>query len=112
MPRRRCVAQRALWRRVADAERRRANFAAAIYADNTTGATSAYSNASWDFRSVYGGLNYGPGAGYPLVPVNPTSGVASSPTLALGGGASYLRMGVAASIFAPVAITKAGVAPS
>jgi hypothetical protein len=80
------------------------DFAASVYADNiAVGVPSIYSSQSWNFRSVYAGLG-----GFSLAVVNPTSGVAYSPTLALGGGASYLRMGVAASTFAPVTITKAG----
>jgi hypothetical protein len=80
------------------------DFAAAVYADNISGGVpAAYSSASWNFRSVYSGIG-----GFSLAVVNPSSGVAYSPTLALGGGASYLRMGVAASTYAPVSITKAG----
>jgi hypothetical protein len=87
------------------------DFAAAVYTANmgvgTVGTT--HSMPSWNFRSVYGGLDYGPGAGYPLAVVNPTAGATIYPTtLALGGGAAYLRMGVAASTFAPVTITKSG----
>ena len=76
--------------------------------DITGGISSSYSHSSWNFRSVYGGLNYGGGAVYPLTVVNPSNGSPTASTLALGGGASYLRMGVAASTFAPVTVSKAG----
>jgi hypothetical protein len=86
------------------------DFAAAVYASNMGVGTVAttYSMPSWNYRSYFSSVNYGTGFAYPLVVQNPASGVAYSPTLALGGGAAYLRMGVAASTFAPVTITKSG----
>lgn len=80
------------------------DFAAAICSDNiAAGVPASYSSPSWNFRSVHAALG-----GFGLTVQNPTSGAATSSTLALGGGASYIRMGVPAGTFAPVAVANSG----
>jgi hypothetical protein len=91
------------------------DFSAAMYADDAlSGAAAVHTQPSWNFRSVYGGLDYNGDSlpdGYPLSPRNPVSAVADVFTLAGGGGAAYLRMGVAAGDVASVTLQANGVAP-
>jgi hypothetical protein len=87
------------------------DFAASLYADNISGTVPAsYATPSWNYRSIFDN-GYG---GYPLAVVNPTTGVPQTPTLALGGGASYLRMGVPATTYATVSVANSagGALPS
>jgi hypothetical protein len=86
------------------------DWAAMMYLDDSgLGPAATYSEPSWNFRSVYGGLSYGGNpAGYPLTPKNPSNGVAQSFTLSQGGGASYVRMGVPSGGFAGVAASATG----
>jgi hypothetical protein len=86
------------------------DWAAAMYLDDSgTGPGAAYTQPSWNFRSLYAGLDYLPGAGcscaYELAVRNPANGVAQSFTLSRGAGAAYVRMGVPASGFAGVTTT-------
>jgi hypothetical protein len=83
------------------------DFATAMYLDDSgTGPAAAYTEPSWNFRSVYGGLSYsGQPAGYPLATRNPANGVAESFTVSQGAGAGYVRMGVPASAFARLTAT-------
>ena len=79
-----------------------------LYADDASlGSTSSYLSPSWDFRSIYSNLNYGTTVQYPLTVRDPSSNVAENMTL-VQNGASYLRMGVAASGFATVNVAKSG----
>jgi len=85
------------------------DWAASMYADDAgIGATSPYTQPSWNFRDIYGNLNYGTGFGYPLAARNPTNGVAQAFTLSRGGGSAYVRMGVPAGGFAGVTSTAPG----
>jgi hypothetical protein len=82
------------------------DFAVAMYLDDTGAAPlAAYTLPSWNFRSIYGALNYGSGVGYKLQTAPLFSGFARSNNLSYGGGAAYSRMGVAAGSFANVAGT-------
>jgi len=57
---------------------------------------------SWNFRSVYGGLDYGGGPGYKLQTSNLFNGLGRSSNLSNGGGTAYDRLGVAASGFVSI----------
>jgi hypothetical protein len=74
----------------------------AMYTDDAVaGVGAAYTQPSWNFRSIFGGLSYGGGPpGYPLGVVKPANGVASAATLSAGGGAVYYRMKVLPGAFA------------
>ncbi|HEU0297844.1 MAG TPA: hypothetical protein VFR37_00275, partial [Longimicrobium sp.] len=92
------------------------DFAAATYADDVGGSPPAeFTQPSWNFRDIYEALDYAPGPGcscaYPLEPVDPADGVEESFTLASGGAAAYLRMGVPAGTFAGLAVLSGGLAP-
>jgi hypothetical protein len=92
------------------------DFAAAMYADDAAGLSPEveFTQPSWNFRSIYGALDYtgdGGADGYPLAARNPSNGVTDSVTLLPGGAAAYLRMGVPSSGFAGVTVRRAGVAP-
>ncbi|MBB5208678.1 hypothetical protein [Chiayiivirga flava] len=67
------------------------DFAAAMYADdNAFAVTAPYRTASWNYRSVYGGLG-----GFPLSAAQLTDGVPYTPTyLHRNGGIRWLRFGV------------------
>jgi hypothetical protein len=89
------------------------DLAAAMYLDDSgTGAAATYTQPSWNFRSIYAGLDYIPGPGcscaYELAVRNPANGVAQAFTVSKGAGSGYVRMGVAASAFAGVATTAPG----
>jgi len=93
------------------------DFSIAMYADDMpgggAGGSSYYWELSWNFRSLYTVLDYDPGpacsCAYPLAVRDPADGVAESFTLAGGGGSAYVRIGVAASGFAGVAVQSGGV---
>ena len=91
------------------------DFAAATYADDAgMGAAATYTQPSWNFRNLYGALDYtgdGVADGYALAPRDPANGVADTFTLAEGGATAYLRMGVAPGGFAGVSVLSGGVAP-
>lgn len=92
------------------------DFAGAMYADDAgLSPAAAYTQPSWNFRSLYANLDYDPGpacsCAYELAVRNPANGVADSFTLADGGGAAYLRLGVPANAFAGVRTLSGGVAP-
>ena len=87
------------------------DFAAALYADNTSGGVSAiYSNPSWNFRSIYGAL-YSSYANV-LIPRPLSNGVGLTLSYSRGGGTAYARFGVPASGFAKVTALSGGVAPT
>ncbi|HEX5724206.1 MAG TPA: hypothetical protein VFX98_02000, partial [Longimicrobiaceae bacterium] len=92
------------------------DWAAATYIDDAAGSPAAqYTQPSWNFRSMYSGLDFSPGpacsCAYELDPRDPANGVADAFTLVDGGAAAYARMGVAANAFAGVTILSGGVAP-
>jgi hypothetical protein len=75
----------------------------AMYLDDTGAApAAAYLMPSWNFRSIYGGLDYGGGPGYKLQTSALFSGLARSSNLSYGGGVAYNRLGVAAGSYANV----------
>jgi hypothetical protein len=88
------------------------DWAVAMYADDAVpGVAAQHRQPSWNFRSIYGpgGLSYGGGAAvYPLGKRDAANGVAQAFTVAGGGGAGYVRMGVAASAFAGLSNTVPG----
>lgn len=91
-------------------------FSAAVYADDAgISAAPLYTQPSWNFRSIYSGLDYDPGpsctCAYELMTRNPANGVADSFTLAGGGAAAYLRIGVASNAFAAIKIRSGGAPP-
>ncbi|HET7233339.1 MAG TPA: Ig-like domain-containing protein [Longimicrobium sp.] len=93
------------------------DFTAALYADDAgLSPAAAYTLPSWDFRSIYAGLDYAPGpacsCAYELAVRNPANGVADSFTLPAAGAAAYLRMGVSPGAFAGLATRSGGVAPT
>ncbi|MFL5381007.1 MAG: Ig-like domain-containing protein [Longimicrobiaceae bacterium] len=92
------------------------DFAAAMYIDDAAGSPpAAYTQPSWNFRSLYTNLDYDPTAAcscaYELAVRNPANGVGDTFTLANGGAAAYLRMGVSSGAFAGVSVLSGGVAP-
>jgi hypothetical protein len=91
------------------------DFAAATYSDDgAAGGAGAYMQPSWNFRSFYNALDYNSDQvadDYPLATRNPFADVPDTFTLATGGGAAYLRMGVAANATGIVSIRSGGAAP-
>ena len=84
------------------------DFTAATYADDAvSGIATQYTQPSWNFRSVYGGLG-----GFPLGTRPLSNGVALTLSYSLGGGTAYQRFGVAANSFARVVATSGGVPPT
>jgi len=86
------------------------DWAAAMYLDDAVpGVAAQYTQPSWNFRSVYAGLDFNPGPGcdcvYPLGVRPAANGIAQTFTLSAGAGAAYVRMGVPASAFAGVTST-------
>jgi len=77
------------------------DFALAMYLDDAgIGGISTFRQPSWNFRALFDGLDYTGdhvADGYPLAPRDPADGAAEALTLANGGGAAYVRMGVAAN---------------
>jgi hypothetical protein len=91
------------------------NFAVAMYTDDAVaGAAADYTVPSWNLRSLYDALDYDGDRladGYPLAVRNPADGVPDLFTIAGGGGAAYLRMGVPAGGVASVTLQSNGGAP-
>jgi len=92
------------------------DFTAAMYADDAgLSAAATYTQPSWNFRGLYAALDYNPGPGctcaYELAVRNPANGVADPFTLSEGGGAAYVRVGVASGAFVGLATRSGGVAP-
>jgi hypothetical protein len=82
------------------------DFMVAMYLDDTGAAPlAAYTLPSWNYRSLYGVLNYGAGFGYQLQTAALFSGFARSHNLSYGGGTAYDRLGVPAGSFANIAGT-------
>ena len=70
---------------------------------------AVFMQPSWNFRSVYGNIDYGPDAGcscsFELGVRHPANGVAQAFTLSRNGGSAYLRLAVAQNAFAGVTTT-------
>ncbi|HYW13527.1 MAG TPA: Ig-like domain-containing protein [Longimicrobium sp.] len=85
------------------------DFTSAMYADDAvTGIGPEQRVTSWNFRSLYGGLN----GSYQLVPRALTNGVALTLSYSRGGGTGYLRFGVPTGAFASVTALSGGLAPT
>jgi hypothetical protein len=91
------------------------DFFMSLYADDAmSGVPAAYTVPSWSFRSLYDALDYDGDRladGYPLAARNPANGVPSTFPLS-SNGASYVRLGVAASGVAEVNLQNGSAAPS
>ncbi|HKP76018.1 MAG TPA: Ig-like domain-containing protein [Longimicrobiaceae bacterium] len=92
------------------------DFAAAMYIDDAAGSPpTVYTQPSWNFRNLYANLDYDGGpactCAYELAVRNPSNGVGDTFTLANGGAAAYLRMGVSSGAFAGVTVLSSGVPP-
>jgi hypothetical protein len=84
------------------------DFVAAMYADDAVaGVASQYTQPSWSFRSVYGGLG-----GFPLGVRNLSNGVGLTLSYSRGGSTAYGRFGVPTGAFAGVTALSAGVPPT
>jgi hypothetical protein len=84
------------------------DFVAAMYADDAVAGVSAtYTQPSWNFRSVFGGLGGVPIGTRPL-----TNGVGLTLSYSRGGSAAYVRFGVPASGFAGVTALSGGTIPT
>lgn len=84
------------------------DWVAAMYADDAVvGVTTTYTQPSWNFRSVYGGLG-----GFPLRTRTLTNGTALTLSYAYGGSTAYMRFAVPANGFAGVTALSAGAAPT
>jgi hypothetical protein len=84
------------------------DFVAAMYADDAVaGVASQYTQPSWNFRSVYGGLG-----GFPLGVRNLSNGVGLTLSYSRGGSTAYGRFGVPTGAFAGVTALSAGVPPT
>lgn len=68
------------------------DWATSLLLDDVSGAAARYQSTSWNLRSVFGAINSGV---YPLA-TQSLSNNASTAVSLLGGGAAYLRFGVAA----------------
>jgi Bacterial Ig-like domain (group 2) len=85
------------------------DFTAAMYADDAVGGIAAeYQNPSWNYRSVFGGLN----GSYQLVPRALSNGTPLTLSYSRGGGSAYARFGVAQGAFASVTALSGGTVPS
>lgn len=84
------------------------DFTAAMYSDDAVAGTSAtYTQPSWNFRSVYGGLG-----GFPLGVRLLSNGVGLTLSYSAGGGGAYARFGIPAGGFAGVTALSGGVPPA
>jgi hypothetical protein len=84
------------------------DFLVAMYTDDAVaGVDARYTNPSWNFRSIYGGLG-----GYALATDPLTDATPLSFILSPGGGTRYVRFGVAPGQRADVALTQGGAPPS
>lgn len=86
------------------------DWAAAIYLDDAVaGVPAAYTQPSWNFRSLFASLDYGPEAGctcsFDLNVRHPANGVAQAFALSRNGGSAYLRLAVPQNAFAGVTTT-------
>lgn len=92
------------------------DFLVAMYTDDAgLGADPMYEITSWNFRDLYEALDYTPGpvcsCAYELSTRDQVNGVADDFTLASGGSAAYLRLGVPAGGFAGITLSAGGGAP-
>jgi hypothetical protein len=91
------------------------DFALAMYADDAgIGGITTFQQPSWNFRALFNGLDYTGdhvADGYPLAPRNPTNAYGDTLSLTGGGGAAYLRMGVAPNGSAVVTLRNGAAAP-
>ena len=84
------------------------DFTAAMYSDDAVaGAGATYTQPSWNFRSVYGGLG-----GFPLGVRQLSNGVGLTLSYSAGGGSAYARFGIPAGGFAGVTALSGDVAPT
>jgi hypothetical protein len=84
------------------------DWATAQYNDDAvTGNAATYTNASWNFRSVYSGLG-----GFPLGTRPLTNGIGLTLSYSRDGGTSFVRFGVPAGGFAAITALSGGVPPS
>jgi hypothetical protein len=81
---------------------------AAMYSDDAvTGIAAQYTNPSWNFRSVYGGLG-----GFALGTRLLTNGVGLTLSYSRGASTAYVRFGVPTGGFAAVTALSAGTPPT
>lgn len=84
------------------------DFTAAMYADDAVaGVAATYTQPTWNFRSVYGGLG-----GYPLGVRSLSDGVGLTLSYSAGGGGAYARFGIPAGGFASVTSLSGGIPPT
>ncbi|HEX9938298.1 MAG TPA: Ig-like domain-containing protein [Longimicrobium sp.] len=86
------------------------DWAAATYLDDAVaGVPAVYTHPSWNFRSLFASLDYGPEDGcscaFDLNVRHPANGVAQAFALSRNGGAAYLRLAVPQNAFAGVTTT-------
>ena len=84
------------------------DFATAMYVDDNDslpGLEDRLETHSWNFRSMY---EAGAGGSFPLAPIALADGEPVTRTYAPGGGAAYLRFGVAAGGFVDISNSTAG----
>jgi len=85
------------------------DFVAAMYADDAVaGIAAQYTQPSWNFRSLFGGLN----GSYQLVPRALTNNTSLTLSYSRGGGTAYARFGVPASGFATLTALSGGTIPT
>jgi hypothetical protein len=83
------------------------DFATSMYTDDAvSGVAAQYSDATWNYRSVFAGIG-----SFPLQTTTLSTGVASPITLNFGA-TSYLRYGVANNAFGRLNTTQGGGAPA
>jgi hypothetical protein len=81
----------------ADADAWSRDFAIAAYSDDAvTNNVAPYTNPSWNYRSVFGGLG-----GYPLVTLPLTDGAVATTLYGAGGGPRWARFGIPAAATQP-----------
>ncbi|MBB4639470.1 Ig-like domain-containing protein [Longimicrobium terrae] len=84
------------------------DFVGAMYADDAvTGIAAQYTQPSWNFRSIYGGLG-----GVPLLARPLTNATALTLSYSRGGGTAYMRFGVPSAGFATLTALSAGLPPT
>ncbi|MDB4914534.1 MAG: Peptidase hyicolysin [Gemmatimonadetes bacterium] len=86
------------------------DFLVSVYtADAVGGIAAIYTQPSWNFRSIYGGVSLrGDPLGYPLHVTAMVCGVGVSSTLGTSGGTRFMRFGVPGSGFGSASGTTTG----